>query len=158
MALPTLRTLMVPPLSMGAATVLLAKRLMVPELSRVPAPVSVVAERSTTPFALTVLAVPSVRALLLLERVCVPLAAPTVRLVMSASASSVTVYVPGSVMKTLSPACGARPVFQLAPSLQLPPAVFVQKTSWAIAAADRNRTIRMTGMRSGGCGFMRFPP
>ena len=83
----------------------------------------------------TVLVVASVRPRTFSSKVCVPVAPPTVRLLIDGLTSSVTVYVPGSVMKTLSPAIGTRfmpvPSCQFAALFQLPPDALIQLTSVA---------------------------
>src|SRR5439155_432988 len=53
-------------------------------------------------------------------RVCVPVPPPTVTAATTGSTSSVTVYVPLVLMKTLSPLDGTTPPLHLVASLQLP--------------------------------------
>src|SRR6266436_1906535 len=99
---------------------------MVPLIVNVPAPPSLPPDRLRIVLVLLLLVALRVRVFPPIEKVCVPLAPPTVRPSTVALTFKLTAYVPLLTMKTLSFGPGTAPVFQLAAVLQLPPAVLVQ--------------------------------
>jgi hypothetical protein len=116
-----------PRFSIALAMVTPAK-VMVPSFTIVPPPLMVPPSTVSPPLASTVSGPSTDTVRTPATSVRVPVPPPIVSAFTPTCASSVTVYVPSSVIATESPAPGTMPVLQLAPLFQLPPAGLVHAT------------------------------